>query len=487
LPLRARVARAGAAYWPISEDAEISAFGFADSKALSAARREALFARMRDGGRVGYVTHGCTAREISAEMLRRTPVSLNVLAHDATYQMLEAVLRRGVRVERVLVDTVGDAGAYQRRLDAVFNAGGGGGGGLQRRGWAIEFVVSAKADALFPCVSAASIAAKVTRDAAIHDWVFEEPALRQALARAAAAAAAAAAAEAEAAGAGGAAGGAGGGDMSEEAEAPAAAAAPAPPEPAPARAAAAAAPAAPTASTKRAGGQGRGVIGDSDDEAEAGDAGAPLRGTAAAAAAAGAAAPDAAASEPEAGEDEAWAPSDNEEEDAAAEPAAAASSSSSSSSSSSAPTTVAKRRRGEGPSAAEAKAAAGVAALAGVALHPRTAGNGYPSDVRTKLWMRRNLDPVFGWPSIVRFSWKPAALLLEKEAVRVAFEGDDDDAGGGGGGEGGGGGGGGAQPKLFSFFSSSSAAGAAAGGGGGGAQCAFLRKRRIEGVSTAAF
>jgi hypothetical protein len=117
-----------------------------------------------------------------------------------------------------------------------------------------------------------------------------------------------------------------------------------------------------------------------------------------------------------------------------------------------------------------------------VALHPRTAGNGYPSDVRTKLWMRRNLDPVFGWPSVVRFSWKPAALLLEKGAVRVAFE-EDDEAGGGGGG-GGGAAADAAQPKLFSFFSG---AAGAEGGGGGGAQCAFLRKRRIQGVGTVAF
>lgn len=32
-------------------------------------------------------------------------------------------------------------------------------------------------------------------------------------------------------------------------------------------------------------------------------------------------------------------------------------------------------------------------------------GCGYPSDPDTKLWLTKHLDPVFGFPTIVRFSW----------------------------------------------------------------------------------
>ena len=31
--------------------------------------------------------------------------------------------------------------------------------------------------------------------------------------------------------------------------------------------------------------------------------------------------------------------------------------------------------------------------------------SGYPSDVRTKDWLRKNAQPVFGFPNLVRFSW----------------------------------------------------------------------------------
>ena len=35
-------------------------------------------------------------------------------------------------------------------------------------------------------------------------------------------------------------------------------------------------------------------------------------------------------------------------------------------------------------------------------------GCGYPSDKDTQRWMRDNLDPIFGWPDVVRFSWGPS-------------------------------------------------------------------------------
>ena len=41
-------------------------------------------------------------------------------------------------------------------------------------------------------------------------------------------------------------------------------------------------------------------------------------------------------------------------------------------------------------------------------------GCGYPSDVKTQRWLKDNLDPVFGWPDVVRFSWAPALEVTDK-------------------------------------------------------------------------
>lgn len=45
-------------------------------------------------------------------------------------------------------------------------------------------------------------------------------------------------------------------------------------------------------------------------------------------------------------------------------------------------------------------------------------GCGYPSDYHTQRWMRDNLDSIFGWPDVVRFSWGPALEVLHKDPRR---------------------------------------------------------------------
>ncbi|CAG8464919.1 3194_t:CDS:10 [Ambispora leptoticha] len=56
----------------------------------------------------------------------------------------------------------------------------------------------------------------------------------------------------------------------------------------------------------------------------------------------------------------------------------------------------------------------------------RDFGCGYPSDPNTMQWLRSNLDPVFGFPRIVRFSWTPCDLLLKKKAVKVRWPDSED-------------------------------------------------------------
>ncbi|ORX40519.1 putative ribonuclease HI large subunit [Kockovaella imperatae] len=48
-------------------------------------------------------------------------------------------------------------------------------------------------------------------------------------------------------------------------------------------------------------------------------------------------------------------------------------------------------------------------------------GSGYPSDPRTQAFLKDHIDPVFGYKSIVRFSWATVKVLLEKQAVECKW------------------------------------------------------------------
>ena len=55
-------------------------------------------------------------------------------------------------------------------------------------------------------------------------------------------------------------------------------------------------------------------------------------------------------------------------------------------------------------------------------------GSGYPSDERTKDWLKAAIDPVFLFPSIVRFSWDTVNQISEATgAVAFDFHNDLDD------------------------------------------------------------
>ena len=44
------------------------------------------------------------------------------------------------------------------------------------------------------------------------------------------------------------------------------------------------------------------------------------------------------------------------------------------------------------------------------------------ADADTKAWLVGNLNPVFGFPSVVRFSWATTKRLLEGEAETVPVQ-----------------------------------------------------------------
>lgn len=103
-------------------------------------------------------------QDISAGMLRRIPHNLNQQSCDATVHLIQGVLNSGVDVTKIFVDTVGEPNAYAAKLKQYFP-----------RHSHIEWIVARKADATYPIVGAASIAAKVTRDACVDHWMYAEP------------------------------------------------------------------------------------------------------------------------------------------------------------------------------------------------------------------------------------------------------------------------------------------------------------------------
>ncbi|EHH59257.1 Ribonuclease H2 subunit A [Macaca fascicularis] len=133
----------------------------ADSKTLLESERERLFAKMEENRDfVGWALDVLSPNLISTSMLGRVKYNLNSLSHDTATGLIQYALDQGVNVTQVFVDTVGMPETYQARLQQSFPG--------------IEVTVKAKADALYPVVSAASICAKVARDQAVKKWKFVE-------------------------------------------------------------------------------------------------------------------------------------------------------------------------------------------------------------------------------------------------------------------------------------------------------------------------
>ncbi|XP_028679191.1 ribonuclease H2 subunit A [Erpetoichthys calabaricus] len=151
----------GICFCPISMKKDLENLKVADSKTLSEDEREKLFAKLSEANSyIGWAIQILSPNSISTSMLQRAKYNLNAISHDTAIGLVQYALDCGVQLKEVFVDTVGPAEKYQEKLSKIFPG--------------VDVTVKAKADALFPVVSAASICAKVARDRVVKSWTFIE-------------------------------------------------------------------------------------------------------------------------------------------------------------------------------------------------------------------------------------------------------------------------------------------------------------------------
>ncbi|KAF5826043.1 ribonuclease H-like domain-containing protein [Dunaliella salina] len=102
------------------ESSDLSGRDFNDSKALTAERRDSLFDDISNDPQIGYCAEILSAQFISACMLSRDRVSLNLLAMESTYKIIRSIMDKGYKLTKVFIDTVGDAERYAQRLAQQF-------------------------------------------------------------------------------------------------------------------------------------------------------------------------------------------------------------------------------------------------------------------------------------------------------------------------------------------------------------------------------
>uniref|UniRef100_A0A1I7W7G4 Ribonuclease n=1 Tax=Heterorhabditis bacteriophora TaxID=37862 RepID=A0A1I7W7G4_HETBA len=128
----------GCAISPLDKNDELRALGVADSKVLTEVKREEIYEKMNNDEEtkkiVAFAIRCFSAQYISVSMLKRSKISLNEISHEAAISLIKDAFAANINVVEV----------------------------------------TEKADALFPIVSAASIAAKVTRDRRLKAWKFPE-------------------------------------------------------------------------------------------------------------------------------------------------------------------------------------------------------------------------------------------------------------------------------------------------------------------------
>ncbi|KAH7920659.1 ribonuclease HII [Leucogyrophana mollusca] len=151
----------GVAYCPASYKEDLEGLGFADSKTLTPEKRASLLEVLNsDPDNLGWSVRVISPQAISSGMLRLPPINLNKQSQDATILLIRDALQRGMQLSEVYVDALGNTTTYEAYLSSLFPG--------------INFTVTTKADSKFKIVGAASVAAKVTRDACVEGWTFQE-------------------------------------------------------------------------------------------------------------------------------------------------------------------------------------------------------------------------------------------------------------------------------------------------------------------------
>lgn len=150
-------------YCSLEFENELKNVGFMDSKVLTHETRSHLLERLCNEDQlknnIGWATTIMTARDICRGMLKPEThgvYNLNEQAHDTTIALIQKTLDQGVNIQEIYVDTVGPPEKYQQKLKQKFPQ-------------VPKITVAKKADSIYPIVSAASICAKVTRDASLID------------------------------------------------------------------------------------------------------------------------------------------------------------------------------------------------------------------------------------------------------------------------------------------------------------------------------
>ena len=152
----------GILYLPLEKHKSLLAdtHHFNDSKVLTPEVRSALLRALSTQKtdlyeNCGWATRVMSARDISAGMLKAMgSYNLNAQAMDTTIDLIKEVFAKGVNIKEIYIDTIGSPAVYQKKLERIFPT--------------TSITVAKKADSLYPCVSAASVCAKVTRDAALE-------------------------------------------------------------------------------------------------------------------------------------------------------------------------------------------------------------------------------------------------------------------------------------------------------------------------------
>ncbi|KAJ1516270.1 Ribonuclease H2 subunit A [Coelomomyces lativittatus] len=149
-------------FMPKENENELALVEVDDSKVLKEEHRLKKFHDLKSKSNLfAYAYTAISPQDLSKWMLRRKKYNLNSIAHDTTISLISKLVGKGVHVDSIFVDTVGPAISYEKKLRAEFPK-------------VSNITVAAKADALYPVVSAASIIAKVTRDELLDSWEFSE-------------------------------------------------------------------------------------------------------------------------------------------------------------------------------------------------------------------------------------------------------------------------------------------------------------------------